>query len=328
MVLPPARTHAEDIGRITAGGTTSASSRTAQTRNQNMTDAEESQPPSAPVTSSPVRQVRQGPVMPIGGAEEKEHADGEDVLPRFVELAGGKRARIAVLPTASQTPEELGKEYIKVFGDLGAKTVDVVEIKQRDDANSEPVLNVLQEASGIFITGGAQARLVSLVTGTLTMECIRDRNAQGAVVAGTSAGASILAGHMMVGGTGLAGKSGSAAARKGMVELAAGFGLLQDVIIDQHFSQRGRMGRLLAVYAANPGLLGIGLDEDTAVVIDREGCLEVMGSGMVTIVDGRNAVSDYYEREIGEVLTVAESHLFVLGPGRRFDMNSRHAILD
>jgi cyanophycinase len=308
--------------------TASASSRAAYTRDQHMSETEENQPQSTPVASSPVRRMRQGAVIPIGGAEEKERPDGGDVLPRFVELAGGKRARIAVLPTASETPEEIGENYVKVFGELGAKAVDVVEIKQREDSNSEPVLQVLQEASGIFITGGAQARLVSLLTGTLAMECIRNRNAEGVVVAGTSAGASILAAHMMVGGTGLAGKSGSAAARKGLVELSAGFGLLQDVIIDQHFSQRGRMGRLLSVFAANPGLLGIGLDEDTAVVIDREGCLEVMGSGMVTIIDGRNAISDYYEREIGDVLTVAESHLFALGPGRRFDMNIRHVIMD
>ena len=113
-----------------------------------------------------------------------------------------------------------------------------------------------------------------------------------------------------------------------MVELVAGFGLLQDIIVDQHFSERGRMGRLLSVYAANPGLLSVGLDEDTAVVIDREGILEVLGSGMVTIVDGRNAKSDYFERKVGEVLTVADSHLFVLGPGRRFDLKTRHAIMD
>ena len=166
------------------------------------------------------------------------------------------------------------------------------------------------------------------MAGTLAMECIRLRNADGVVVAGTSAGASIVASHLMSGGTGLVGNSGSAAARKGMVELVAGFGLLQDIIVDQHFSQWGRMGRLLSVYAANPGILSIGLDEDTAVVIDREGILEVLGSGMVTIVDGRNAVSDYYEREVGEVLTVVDSHLFVLGPGRRFDLNTRRPIMN
>jgi cyanophycinase len=184
----------------------------------------------------------------------------------------------------------------------------------------------MADASGIFITGGAQARLVALLVGTLAMECIRERNAEGVVVAGTSAGASVVASHMMLGGTGLAGDSNDAAARKAMVELVAGFGLLQDIIIDQHFSERGRMGRLLSAFAANPGLVGIGLDENTAVLIERDGMLEVLGDGMVTIVDGRNATSDYFEREVGEVLTVIDSHLFVLGPGRRFDLNTRRPV--
>ena len=281
---------------------------------------------SAPVASSPTRRVNQGPVMPIGGGEDK---DGDEaVLQCFVDLAGGKKARIVVIPTASETPEEVGQEYVDVFSRLGAKSVEVLEVKEREDANSGASVELLQAATGIFITGGAQARLVALMAGTLAMECIRLRNAEGVVVAGTSAGASIVASHLMSGGTGLAGNSGSAAARKGMVELVAGFGLLQDIIVDQHFSERGRMGRLLSVYAANPGLLSIGLDEDTAVVINREGILEVLGSGMVTIVDGRNAVSDYYERKVGEVLTVVNSHLFVLGPGRRFDLNARSAIMD
>ena len=185
---------------------------------------------------------------------------------------------------------------------------------------------LLGQASGIFITGGDQARLVTLLAGTRAMECIRLRNADGVIVAGTSAGASIVAAHMMAGGTGVGGDSSDAAARKGMVDVVAGFGLLQDVIVDQHFSQRGRLGRLLSVFAANPGLLGIGLDEDTAVLIDREGALEVLGSNMVTIVDGREAVSDYFDREEGEVLTVTGSSLHVLAAGRRFDLNARRAI--
>ncbi len=282
---------------------------------------------SAPVASTPSRRVNQGPVMPIGGGEEKDGDGGKEVLQRFLDLAGGKQARIVVVPTASETPEEMSQPYIDVFSELGAKSVEVLDVRERQDANGDACIQLLEGATGIFITGGAQSRLVVLMAGTLAMECIRLRNADGVVVAGTSAGASIVASHLMSGGTGLAGNSGSAAARKGMVELVAGFGLLQDIIVDQHFSQRGRMGRLLSVYAATPGLLSIGLDEDTAVVIDREGILEVLGSGMVTIVDGRNATSDYYERDVGEVLTVVDSHLFVLGPGRRFNLNTRRPVM-
>ena len=279
---------------------------------------------SAPVASAPVRQVCQGPVMPIGGAEDKDA--GSDVLERFLELAGGNQARIAIIPTASEEAQEAGERYIKVFRKLGAAEADWLRVEKRDDANSEAALELLRNATGIFITGGDQARLVALMAGTLAMECIRQRNADGVVVAGTSAGASIVGAHLMSGDNPLPHNSNDAAARKGMVELVAGFGLLQDIIIDQHFSQRGRLGRLMTAYAANPGLLGVGLDEDTAVLIDREGTLEVLGSSMVTIVDGRNAVSDYYEREVGEVLTVVDSHLFVLGPGRRFDLDTRRPI--
>ena len=264
--------------------------------------------------------------MPIGGAEDKSPKNGEEILIRFLDLAGKKRARIAVIPTASEEPEEAGKTYVEVFTKLGARAVDVLEIAERRDANDGQAIELLEQASGIFITGGDQARLVSLLVGTKVMECIRQRNAEGVVVAGTSAGASAVANHMLVGGTGLAGNSNDAAARKGMVELVSGFGLLQDLIIDQHFSERGRMGRLLAAFAANPGLVGVGLDEDTAVLITRNGNLEVLGSGMVTIVDGRNATSDYFEREVGEVLSVVDSHLFVLGPGRRFDLDSRRPL--
>jgi cyanophycinase len=131
---------------------------------------------------------------------------------------------------------------------------------------------------------------------------------------------------MMAGGTGVGGNSNGAAARKGMVDVVAGFGLLQDIIIDQHFSQRGRMGRLLSVFAGTPGLIGIGLDEDTAVLIDREGTLEALGSNMVTIVDGRDTLSDYFDREEGEILTITGSSLHVLAGGRRFDLDVRRVI--
>ncbi|MDP9362626.1 MAG: cyanophycinase [Chloroflexota bacterium] len=279
---------------------------------------------SAPVASAEARRVCQGPVMPIGGAEDKRA--GGEILERFVDLAGGKDARIAIVPTASEEAAESGEQYIKVFRELGAGEADWLRIEQRPDASGEAALRLLGEATGIFITGGDQARLVSLIAGTASMECIRRRNAEGVVVGGTSAGASILPAHLMSGENPLPENSNDAAARKGMVTLVAGFGLLQDVIVDQHFSQRGRLGRLLAVYAANPGLLGVGLDEDTAVLITRDGTLEVLGSGMVTIINGRNAVSDYYEREVGEVLTVVDSHLFALGPGRRFDLDARRPI--
>ena len=279
---------------------------------------------SAPVASAPSRRVSQGPVMPIGGAEETE--PGGEILERFVDLAGGSDARIAIIPTASDDPHRSGEGYAELFRKLGAKKADWLRVEQRSDANTEEPLSLLREATGMFITGGDQTRLVELLVGTLVMECIRTRNADGVVTAGTSAGASILSTLMMAGGTGVGGDSNGSAARKGMVDVVAGFGLLQDIIIDQHFSQRGRLGRLLSVFAGTPGLIGVGLDEDTAVLIDREGTLEVLGSNMVTIVDGRNTISDYFDREEGEVLTITGSSLHVLAGGRRFDVDARQAI--
>jgi cyanophycinase len=276
---------------------------------------------SAAVASAPSRRVSQGPVMPIGGAEETE--PGGEILGRFVDLAGGKKAHIAIIPTASDDPQRSGEGYATLFREMGVKEADWLRVERREDANAEPALVLLREATGIYITGGNQARLVRLLVGTLVMECIRMRNADGVVVAGTSAGASILSALMMAGGTGIGGDSNGAAARKGMVDVVAGFGLLQDIIIDQHFSQRGRMGRLLSVFAGTPGLIGIGLDEDTAVLIDREGTLEALGSNMVTIVDGRNTISDYFDRQNGEVLTITGSSLHVLSDGRQFDVDVR-----
>jgi len=291
-----------------------------------MSDAEHPSKSASPIASAPVRRVRQGPVMPIGGAEEKSVDANDSILERFIGLAGGKKSRITVIPTASEDPEEAGQRYVKVFGKHGLDNVEVLHLEQRPDANDQKSIEVIERATGIFITGGDQARLVSMLSGTRVMECIRERNAEGVIVAGTSAGASILAAHMLVGGTGIAGKSGDASARKAMVELVAGFGLLQDVIIDQHFSQRGRMGRLLTAFASNPGLIGIGLDEDTAVVVDRGGMLEVLGTGMVTIIDGRNSMSDYFERNPREVLSIVNSSLHVLGPSRKFNLDSRQPI--
>jgi cyanophycinase len=262
-----------------------------------------------------------GPVIPIGGAEDT--APGGEILERFVDLAGGDTAHIAVIPTASDDPQRSGEGYTKLFREMGAKEVEWAGIERREDAISGPALELIARATGIFITGGDQARLVTHMAGTQMMEAIRERNAQGVVVAGTSAGASIVGAHMIVPGNG---ETGDTAARKGMVDIVAGFGLLQDVIVDQHFSERGRIGRLLAVFAANPGLLAVGLDEDTAVIIDGAGMLQTLGSGMVTLIDGRTTVSDYFERQDGEILSVTGSSLTILGPGRCFDMKRREAL--
>jgi len=265
-------------------------------------------------------------VLAIGGAEDQTH-DGE-ILAKFAELAGGSKARVVIIPTASSVPDEMAREYIDIFKKFDVTDPRVLDIQRREDANSPETVAPLTTATGIFITGGAQSRLVQLIIGTQVMDTIRLRNAEGAIVAGTSAGASLIPRQMLLGGTGVAGNSGDAAARKLMVEVVGGLGLLHDVIIDQHFSQRGRMGRLLSAFAANPGLVGIGLDENTAVLVHERGVFETLGEGMVTVIDGRSAVSDYFERDPGDVLTITNSSLHVLGPGRFFDLIAHRPVDD
>ncbi|MGI8486544.1 MAG: cyanophycinase [Thermomicrobiales bacterium] len=181
-----------------------------------------------------------------------------------------------------------------------------------------PILR--RNCSGIFVTGNDQARLVERMIGTQVMDTIRARNAEGVIVAGTSAEASLIAAHMLFGGCGIGGNSGDSAACKSMIEVVAGLGLLPNVVIDQHFSQRGRMGRLLSAFAGTPVLIGIGLDENTAVLVQNDGSLETLGERMEILINGRNTVSDYFNRKPGEVLTIINSNLHVLGPGRKLDL--------
>jgi cyanophycinase len=265
-----------------------------------------------------------GPVMPIGGAERKD--EDREILNRFLSVAGGKRARILVVPTASETPAESGARYREVFQGMGAKSVEVLEVEQRPDGNGDAAVEQVSSATGVYITGGDQARLAALLVGTRVSDQLRVQNADGVIVAGTSAGASILADHLLVGGTELTVNSNDSAARRSLVELTAGFGLVRDMVIDQHFNARGRIGRLLSVFAGTPGLLGLGIDEATAALITPDGQLEVLGIGAVTILNGRDTRSDFAERKPGEILSVVDVSLYVLAPGRKFDVHTHHPL--
>jgi cyanophycinase len=256
--------------------------------------------------------------MAIGGSEDKS-ANGE-ILDTFVDLAGGANARIVVIPTASEEPEDTVREYTETFGEHGVTAISALEVEKREDANADPAIRIFEDATGIFITGGSQERLVELLVGTRVMEAIQARNREGVAVAGTSSGASILADHAIAGGTGLGEDSNASAAKKAEVEVVAGLGIFPGVLIDQHFSERGRIGRLLSAFAANPGLVGIGLDEDTAVLFNGRDEIETYGNGMVTIIAGRNATTNYFHIEPGELLTVLNCELHALGPGHRFNL--------
>ena len=219
---------------------------------------------------------QRGWIIPIGGAEDK--LQRRRILKRFVQLCGGRDARIAIIPTASRL-SDTGSRYVDLFDRLESGPSSIVDIQTREDGEREDYLDMLANATGIFFTGGNQLRISTIIGGTSAAKLIRLRNAAGIPIAGTSAGASILSEHMIA-----FGKEGSSP-RAGSVRLAPGLGLTNRFIIDQHFRQRDRLGRLVAALAFNPFAIGIGLDEDTAAFIGPDNTLEVEGSGALTVVD-------------------------------------------
>ncbi|CAN5618378.1 cyanophycinase [soil metagenome] len=255
-----------------------------------------------------------GPVLAIGGAEDK--FNDRIILSAFLQIAGGRDARIAVVPTASSI-ETAGERYKAIFLEMGAASAEVLFIGSREDANGEAHIEPLEQATGIFLNGGNQMRLSAMVGGTKVAHLVKQRHEAGAIVAGTSAGASILSSHMVAYG------SSGETPRLRMAQMIAGFGLVPELIIDQHFRQRDRIGRLLSLVASNPGLVGVGIDEDTATLIDSNGVLEVIGRHSVTIVDGQHMYSDVFQVKGHGGITVSGAMLHVLTPGRRFDLNTR-----
>ncbi len=258
-----------------------------------------------------------GFIIPIGGGEDR--VKEMQIHRKFVELSGGAEADIVVIPTASML-EETGPDYHRIFSELGAGKVEFLPISRRADCDNPDYADVLDRATGIFMTGGNQLRLSAILGGTLVAQKIRRRNASGVPVAGTSAGASIMSEHMVGGG------SSNAAPAEGNITLAPGMGLTNAVIIDQHFTQRNRLGRLLTASSFNPFLIGLGIDEDTAAFIGPDNVLEVVGSGTVTVVDASQLThSSMWDARAGEALSLLGLRLDVLGEGCRYDLTARQA---
>ena len=258
-----------------------------------------------------------GWIVPIGGAENKEN--DRHILERFVRVSGGEDADIVVIPTASRM-NETGTRYEKLFAELGAARVTVMDFDTRRDCHEPGRLERLEDATGIFFTGGNQLRLTTLLGGTPVAKLIRSRNASGVTVGGTSAGASILSEHMIA-----FGDEGSSVI-SGSVRLAPGLGLTNRFIIDQHFRQRDRLGRLLTALAYNPFAVGIGLDEDTAAFIGPDETVEIEGSGGVTIVDGADVTyTSVDEVDEGQAVCMLGLRLHILVAGATFNLHTRTA---
>jgi cyanophycinase len=259
-----------------------------------------------------------GPTMLIGGAEDKLR--GRQILKRFVKLAGGDGARIVVVATASEIGEQAQQLYEGLFLELGAASVDGLHPQERDQADRREVAAQLSEATGVFLTGGNQLRLTSVVAGTTLHRGLHLAQDRGVVVAGTSAGASALASHMMAFG------QPGATPRHGNVQTAAGLALVEGVIVDQHFEQRTRLGRLLSAIAQSPSLIGLGLDEDTCAIVHSNHTMEVIGRGAVTVADGSHMETDAYRLRGRRPMMVSGARLHSIPAGYWFDLRARGLI--
>ncbi len=262
---------------------------------------------------------KEGELIIIGGAEDKY---GESkILEEVVRLIGGRSAKMGIITTATQYPVEVGEDYRDVFFRLGVGECEIISIDSREEANLDDNADRIKEASGLFFTGGDQLRITSILGGTKVYNALLYSFNQGTPIIGTSAGAAAMSGTMIVEG------NNNDAARKCTLKMAPGLKLLEGVIIDQHFDQRGRLGRLLCGVAENPGILGIGIDEDTAIKVYPEEYFEVLGTNAVTVIDGRTIKDiNVSELEPNEILTISNASLHVLSKGYGFNFKRRELI--
>ncbi|MBW4513497.1 MAG: cyanophycinase [Scytonematopsis contorta HA4267-MV1] len=256
----------------------------------------------------------------IGGAEDKE---GDcQILREFVRRAGGTKARIVVMTAATELPREVGENYIRVFERFGAQDVRIIDTETREDASSSTALEAVAKSTGIFFTGGDQARITSILKDTDLDNAIHKRCEEGIVIGGTSAGAAVMPDIMIVEG------DSETHARIDVVDMGPGMGFLPGVVIDQHFSQRGRLGRLISALVQQPAVLGFGIDENTAMVVTGNQ-FEVFGEGCVTIVDESEVLHSNIDEILkDEPLAVCGARLHIMPRGYKFDLKNRKPILD
>ena len=256
-----------------------------------------------------------GKLFIIGGAEDK--TDDGIILREFVKLAGGAKAKIVVLTAATDHPAESAKEMIEVFKRLGAKDVQAVDVSTRQDGENKKSLELIEKASAIYFTGGDQLHITSLMGATTLQQKMMERFAEGLLIAGTSAGAAMMGNSVILDG------DGETSPKFGAVEIAPGMDFIRGCIIDTHFAQRGRYGRLLAAIAHYPQELGIGIDENTAVIIKKHQ-LEVIGEGAVTILDASGmSYTNMPDVKEGEGLAMTDVKIHVLPKNHRFDIENR-----
>lgn len=263
------------------------------------------------------QQATKTAVLVIGGAEDKVH--GREILHTFFCRAGSTDAHIAIIPSASREPALIGARYLSIFEEMGAKQIEILDIRERDQCAEPQIQECLENCTGVFLTGGDQLRLCAVLADTPVMETIRLRVQRNQLtLAGTSAGAAVMGHHMIAGGG-----SGESPNRS-LVDMATGLGILPEVIVDQHFQNRNRMARLISAIATHPDRLGIGIDEDTCALVEGDGMLQVMGKGTVTIVDpGEVCYTNHPEVGATDPLSLHNLRVHILSYGDRYHLHKR-----
>ncbi|MEG3835772.1 cyanophycinase [Microcoleus sp. Z1_C3] len=261
----------------------------------------------------------QGKLLIIGGAEDKE---GDcKILREFLRCAGGTKARIAIMTAATSLPGEVGDNYIRVFERLGAEDVRVVDTQKPEDANNRDYLEAIEQANGIFFTGGEQARIISCLKDTILDAAMHKRFSEGIIIGGTSAGAAMMPDVMIIEG------DSETNPRVDVVAMGPGMGFLPGVVIDQHFAQRGRLGRLVSALLLQPAVLGFGIDENTAILVHGDE-LEVIGENSVTVIDSSEQLHDNLEGLLkDEALAICGAKLHILPHGYRFNLKTHQPVL-
>ncbi|MEG4349361.1 cyanophycinase [Microcoleus sp. LAD1_D5] len=265
-------------------------------------------------------QETQGKLLIIGGAEDKE---GDcKILREFLRCAGGTKAHIVVMTAATSLPGEVGDNYIRVFERLGAQDVQVIDTQRPEDANNPDYLEAIEQATGIFFTGGDQARIISCLKDTKLDAAMHKRFSEGIIIGGTSAGAAMMPDMMIIEG------DSETNPRVDVVAMGPGMGFLPDVVIDQHFAQRGRLGRLVTALLLQPAVLGFGIDENTAILVHGDE-LEVIGESAVTVIDESEKLHDNIEGRLkDEGLAICGAKLHILPHGYRFNLKTRQPVFD
>lgn len=264
-------------------------------------------------TTTAKKTKKQGTLIIIGGAEDKT---GEKTILREVvnRTNGGK---LVLITAASQVANQLYQDYVKVFGELGLKNIEHLYVEQPEDARDPEKLLLFENATSVFFTGGDQLRITTKLGGTDIIDRISEIYRNGGVIAGTSAGASIMGKTMLVGG------ENAESHKVGNWMMAPGLGFAEEMLIDQHFAQRGRIGRLLGAVALNPGILGIGIDEDTAIMVEGD-CFEVLGNNAVYVVDGRSvSYTNISEATADRTMSMHDVTLHILAENEKFHIHSR-----